>query len=315
VATAKHAEDVVGLIGINNDLLESLGLTWSSENERVLLQQWLYEELEIRVGLRLSSLMLPSQLNEFEEFFDENDDDATASRWLSETFPEHKGFIRYEYELLKSDVIEGRIRPPGPPDPEPESSQILANLAAALGAVREWMRFSAAGQWSKFFDFAEANRSTLVNDFSRGLLSLAQGLDRGWPLHEAHLYILAAAKTIPIIRIAQLASSSNLLRDHLVDLLDKGDFWMLFLAGSWAEYRYPQSAHMVFYAALGAEGANIHRTALLLMEQSGKYASADQVEDGVRTIGERIAVVGWTNEVVVELQNALRAGHSKRSGS
>ncbi|MEU4443198.1 trypsin-like peptidase domain-containing protein [Actinosynnema sp. NPDC050801] len=308
VAATQRQQKSSSMVAIDDDLLTSLELTWSSDTERRLLGQWVYETLEFRVGMRLRSLMLPGQTAEFEEFVDD-EEEQEALRWLMETLPEHGVFVRHELELIKAEIRGGLLRPPAP---DPVDDRVLANMATALHMLREWMRFSAAGQWSKFFDFAEANKKVLLTTYAEGVAELAARLSRSWPEYEAHLYVLDEAESMTFGWVERTSLQPELLRERLVRLLDHGQFRMLYLGGSWAEYRYRRSAHFVFYAALGAAGWKQVSIAKSLMELSGRYAEGDQVAQGIRTIEETGVRFEWPDETVTELQEALRQG--RRNG-
>ena len=55
---------------LNDDFLQSVGLGGMPEDQKEAFLQHLYEELELRVGTRLSDGMNDDQLAEFEKFIE-----------------------------------------------------------------------------------------------------------------------------------------------------------------------------------------------------------------------------------------------------
>lgn len=91
------------MIKLDNDLLVELGLASLPEEEKKKLLAHIYETLEMRVGMKLAEQMNDSQLTEFEQFIDRNDEQG-ALRWLEANFPNYKDVVASEFEVLKREV-------------------------------------------------------------------------------------------------------------------------------------------------------------------------------------------------------------------
>jgi hypothetical protein len=91
------------MIKLDNDLLTELGLASLPEEEKKKLLAHIYETLEMRVGMKLAEQMNDSQLTEFEQFIDRNDEQG-ALKWLEANFPNYKDVVASEFEVLKREV-------------------------------------------------------------------------------------------------------------------------------------------------------------------------------------------------------------------
>lgn len=92
---------------LNDDFLQSLGLGGMPDDQKQAFLQHLYEELELRVGTRLSEGMSDEQLADFEKLIDANDE-AGALKWLETNRPNYKEVVAAELEKLKQEVIANR---------------------------------------------------------------------------------------------------------------------------------------------------------------------------------------------------------------
>lgn len=92
---------------LDDDFLKSVGLGDLPEDQKKAFLQHLYEELELRVGTRLSEGMSEDQLGEFEQFI-ENADDKGAVSWLQQNRPEYQTVVSEEMTKLKQEIIEGK---------------------------------------------------------------------------------------------------------------------------------------------------------------------------------------------------------------
>lgn len=91
----------------DDSFLDSLGLSDMPEEEKKAFLQHLYEELELRVGTRLSEGMSDAQLASFEKLVDGNDEDG-ALNWLEANRPDYKAVVAEELEKLKQEVISNK---------------------------------------------------------------------------------------------------------------------------------------------------------------------------------------------------------------
>ena len=303
-----------GKLDLNEELLKSCGLTWNSDSELRNLLSWFLEQLEMRVGFRLAWLMLPRQLDEFEAYI-KDEDEKGAFDWLNTRFPEYRGFIREEIEALKADIVAERVPlPPIVPDPNARNQALLLSMSTVLATLRELMSYSLTRRWGEFFGFLEANQSTMLTDAAVGLMGLATKLDRGWPLHEAHLFVLHNARERGISETSTLASGEERLRQRLLQLLDEGRLEDVYLGGSFGTLLSEGSAPFHFYAAVGAAGIGMSKFATTLMYESGKRADELQTTHGLATIRDLTPRLGWEPGLAEELSEALRRGHAEAQG-
>jgi len=91
----------------DDTFLHSLGLGDMPEEQKKAFLQHLYEELELRVGTRLSEGMSDEQLSGFETLIDSNDENGALS-WLENNRPDYKAVVAEELEKLKQEVIANK---------------------------------------------------------------------------------------------------------------------------------------------------------------------------------------------------------------
>src|SRR5690349_10614249 len=95
------------MFNLDDDFLQSLGLGSLPDEQKQAFLQHLYEELELRVGTRLSEGMSDEQLAEFEKLIDNNDENG-ALKWLETNRPNYKDVVAEELEKLKNEVSANR---------------------------------------------------------------------------------------------------------------------------------------------------------------------------------------------------------------
>lgn len=83
--------------------LDEAGLTALPADEKKKLLAHVYETLETRVGTRLASQMSTTQLDEFEKFID-NKDEQGALKWLENNYPKYPQVVKEELEKLRSEI-------------------------------------------------------------------------------------------------------------------------------------------------------------------------------------------------------------------
>jgi hypothetical protein len=72
---------------LDDKFLEEVGLAGMPDEQKKPFLQHIYDELELRVGTKLSEGMSDGQLEEFESIIDRKDDIVTA--WLAEHVPDY----------------------------------------------------------------------------------------------------------------------------------------------------------------------------------------------------------------------------------
>lgn len=95
------------MFSIDDDFLQSLGLGGLPDDQKQAFIQHLYEELELRVGTRLSDGMSDDQLAAFEKLIDANDETG-ALKWLETNRPDFKDVVADELEKLKEEITTNR---------------------------------------------------------------------------------------------------------------------------------------------------------------------------------------------------------------
>lgn len=94
---------------LDENFLQSVGLGSMPADQQQAFLQHLYEELELRVGTRLSEGMTNEQLDEFERLIDANDQQG-ALGWLETHRPNYKQVVSEELEKLKQEVMANKDR-------------------------------------------------------------------------------------------------------------------------------------------------------------------------------------------------------------
>lgn len=73
---------------LDNQFLEDIGMSNMPDNQKRPFLQHIYNELEMRVGTKLSEGMSDEQLMEFESIIDQNEDRIDS--WLDKFVPNYK---------------------------------------------------------------------------------------------------------------------------------------------------------------------------------------------------------------------------------
>lgn len=92
---------------LDDNFLQSLGLGAMPDDQKPAFLQHIYEELELRVGTKLSEGMSDDQLADFEKLIDANDE-AGALKWLESNRPNYKQVVAEELEKLKQEIGSNR---------------------------------------------------------------------------------------------------------------------------------------------------------------------------------------------------------------
>jgi hypothetical protein len=91
----------------DDNFLQSVGLGGMPADQKQAFLQHLYDELELRVGTRLSEGMSNEQLEEFEKLIDANNQQG-ALTWLETNRPNYKQVVAEELEKLKQEVVANK---------------------------------------------------------------------------------------------------------------------------------------------------------------------------------------------------------------
>ncbi len=94
---------------LDENFLVSLGLGAMPAEEKKAFLDYVYEELELRVGTELSKDLSDEQLEQFEKLADGDDQDA-ALQWLEQHCPSYKQVVKQELDKLKQEIIASKER-------------------------------------------------------------------------------------------------------------------------------------------------------------------------------------------------------------
>lgn len=93
------------MLKIDDNLLQSIGLGDLPKAEKNRLLQHIYETLEMRVGMKLAEQMSDEQLDEFEGYINDNNEEG-ALKWLETNFPDYKKVVEAELVALKDEIAK-----------------------------------------------------------------------------------------------------------------------------------------------------------------------------------------------------------------
>lgn len=85
---------------IDDKFLQDLGLDQLPEDQKQAFKEHIYNQLELRVGTRLSDGLSDTQLAEFESFVDRNSEKVNA--WIAQHVPNYQN--DESYKQLKSNA-------------------------------------------------------------------------------------------------------------------------------------------------------------------------------------------------------------------
>jgi len=134
------------MLKLDNKFLEDLGLGELPEEQRRPFLQHIYEELELRVGTKLSDGMNDLQLQEFEAIIDRKD--GAVDNWLNKYVPDYRqdtGFTRLQ-EVAKLEADDPNIKAEfaatkwleiNRPDYKDVVAQVLDDLKQELATNRD----------------------------------------------------------------------------------------------------------------------------------------------------------------------------------
>jgi succinate dehydrogenase flavin-adding protein (antitoxin of CptAB toxin-antitoxin module) len=94
---------------LDDNFLVSLGLGSMPAEEKDAFLEYVYAELEDRVGTELSKDLSDAQLEEFEKLVEQGDQ-SVVTQWLGEHCPNYKGVVKQEIENLRTEIIANKDR-------------------------------------------------------------------------------------------------------------------------------------------------------------------------------------------------------------
>lgn len=91
---------------LDDNFLQEMGLTAMPEEQKQAFLTYVQEELEVRIGERISKGLTEVQLNEFDLITDP----AEAARWLEQNRPDYREIVNRTIEEMKSEIRANRSR-------------------------------------------------------------------------------------------------------------------------------------------------------------------------------------------------------------
>lgn len=88
---------------LDDKFLQDIGLGDLPEDQRKAFLQHIYDELELRVGTKLSEGMSEQQMSEFESFVDRDEDKVRG--WFEKNMPDYAS--RQDYQQFASSAPQG----------------------------------------------------------------------------------------------------------------------------------------------------------------------------------------------------------------
>ena len=84
--------------------LQEMGLSAMPEEEKQKFLDYIQEELEVRIGERISRGLTEVQLNEFDMITDQ----AEATKWLEKNRPDYREIVNRTIEEMKAEIRANR---------------------------------------------------------------------------------------------------------------------------------------------------------------------------------------------------------------
>ena len=84
----------------NDKFLQEMGLSARPEQEKQDFLNYVQEELEVRIGERISKGLTEAQLNEFDAITDQ----AEAAAWLEKNRPDYREIVTRTIEEMKAEI-------------------------------------------------------------------------------------------------------------------------------------------------------------------------------------------------------------------
>lgn len=86
--------------------LQEMGLSAMPEDQKRKFLDYIQEELEIRIGEKISKGLTEAQLNEFDKITDQ----AEAAKWLEINRPDYREIVARTVEEMKNEIRANRAK-------------------------------------------------------------------------------------------------------------------------------------------------------------------------------------------------------------
>ena len=90
----------------DENFLKDMGLSAMPEGQKQEFLNYIQEELEVRIGERISKGLTEVQLNEFDML----DDPAEIAKWLEVNRPDYREIVNRTIEEMKQEIRANRSR-------------------------------------------------------------------------------------------------------------------------------------------------------------------------------------------------------------
>jgi len=88
----------------DDKFLQEMGLSAMPEDQKQKFLDYIQEELEVRIGERISKGLTEVQLNEFDQITDQ----AEATKWLEKNRPDYREIVARTIEEMKAEIRANR---------------------------------------------------------------------------------------------------------------------------------------------------------------------------------------------------------------
>lgn len=90
----------------DDKFLQEMGLSAMPEEQKQKFLDFVQEELEVRIGERISKGLTTAQLNEFDMITDPKE----AAKWLEKNRPDYREIVTRTIEEMKDEIRANRAR-------------------------------------------------------------------------------------------------------------------------------------------------------------------------------------------------------------
>ena len=90
----------------DDKFLQEMGLQAMPEDQKQKFLDYVQEELEVRIGERISKGLTQTQLNEFDMITDP----AEAASWLEKNRPDYREIVNRTVEEMKEEIRANRAK-------------------------------------------------------------------------------------------------------------------------------------------------------------------------------------------------------------
>lgn len=90
----------------DENFLQEMGLSAMPEDQKQAFLNYVQEELEVRIGERISKGLTEVQLNEFDLITDP----AEAAKWLERNRPDYREIVARTIEEMKAEIRANRSK-------------------------------------------------------------------------------------------------------------------------------------------------------------------------------------------------------------